>query len=170
MSPTSRLKRALVTLLLHFARIYAITVDVRRDSPDTDVKKAFRTVILKAHPDNVEGSADAAKKLTVAYGDWQDSLKSPGKAGRPTGAAPKTDRESMASTGGPGAKRNKEYRVNSEAVLLTYQGFPDLGSWLAFCSFLEQQPKTWRVKRWSATLETNEDGSLHAHVMLQFYS
>ena len=47
MSPTSRLKRVLVTLLLHFARIYAITVDVSRDSPDTDVKKAFRKVILK---------------------------------------------------------------------------------------------------------------------------
>ena len=52
MSPTSRLKRALVTLLLHFARIYALTVDVSRDSPDTDVKKAFRKVILKVYPDS----------------------------------------------------------------------------------------------------------------------
>ena len=68
MSPTSRLKRALVILLLHFAHIYTITVDVSRDSPDTDVKKAFRKVILKAHPDKVGGSVDAAKKLTVAYG------------------------------------------------------------------------------------------------------
>ena len=73
MSPASRLKRALVTLLLHFARIYAITVDVSRDSPDADVKKAFRKVMLKAHPDKVGGSVDAAKKLTVAYSSWQDA-------------------------------------------------------------------------------------------------
>ena len=67
MSPASRLKRALVTVLFHFAHIYAITADVSRDSPDTDVKKVSRKVILKAHPDKVGGSVDPAKKLTVAY-------------------------------------------------------------------------------------------------------
>ena len=118
------MKRALVTPSLHFARIYAITVDVSRDCPDTDVKKVFRKVILKAHPDKVGGSVDAAKKLTVAYSSWQDAARSTGKAGRPTAAAPKTDPQAMARTGGPAAKR-KEYRINSEAVLLTCKGLPD---------------------------------------------
>ena len=97
MSPTSRLKRALATLLLHFARAFTVTIAISRDSPDSDVQKAFRKVMLKAHPDKAGGCADAAKKLNAACSSWQDSKKIPGKAGRPGGTATKTDAQAMAS-------------------------------------------------------------------------
>ena len=44
-------KRALVSVLLELARIYALDLNLNRDSSDTDVKKAFRRVVLKVHPD-----------------------------------------------------------------------------------------------------------------------
>ena len=79
MSPASRLKRALVTLLLHFARIYTVTIAVTRDSPDAAVRSAFRKVILKAHPDKAGGCAHAAQKLNTAYGSWQDAPRTVAK-------------------------------------------------------------------------------------------
>ena len=30
--------------------------------------------------------------------------------------------------------------------------------------------RAWRVQYWTATLERNADGKLHAHLMLQFFS
>lgn len=168
MSPASRMKRALVSLLLHLARIYSVTVAVSRDSPDPEVRSAYRRVCLKVHPDKAGGCKDAAVNLNVAYSSWVDATRTPGKAGRPSKPQARTATHSSLSSSSPDAKRRKEYRIQSEAVLLTYQKFPGLGSWLPFCAFLEARPKTWRVSRWSATLETNQDGTLHAHVMLQF--
>ena len=44
-------KRALVSLLLRLASLYSLTLGVKRDSPDTEVKSAFRRVSKKAYPD-----------------------------------------------------------------------------------------------------------------------
>ena len=49
MSPAQLAKRALFVLLLAFARVYHLDLNLNRDSPDADVKKGFRKVILKAH-------------------------------------------------------------------------------------------------------------------------
>ena len=56
MSATQLAKRALVVLLLAFARVYHLDLKLNRDSADTDVKKGFRRVIVKAHPDKPGGS------------------------------------------------------------------------------------------------------------------
>jgi len=48
MSFAKQAKRALVTVLLELARIYGLDLNVNRLSPDKDVKKAFRKVIVKA--------------------------------------------------------------------------------------------------------------------------
>ena len=44
-------KRALVKVLLALAIVYAVRVDVSRESPDPEVAKAYRRIDLKAHPD-----------------------------------------------------------------------------------------------------------------------
>ena len=172
MTPTSKMKRALVSLILHFARIYGVTLSVNRDSPDQDVRTSYRKVLLKAHPDKPGGSEAATKRLTLAHKNWQDAANHRGKAGRPCNPEPQSQSHAMSSADpSPGAKKRNDYRIQSQAVMLTYQGFPDLASWLPFVSFFEASPKSWKVKYWSATLETNKkEGTLHAHVMLQFHT
>ena len=55
MGPASALKRALIKLLLAIAREFAITLSMSRDNaPDEQVKKAFRKVILRIHPDKLD--------------------------------------------------------------------------------------------------------------------
>ena len=44
-------KRALVSLLHRLALLYAVTLEVKRDSPDAEVKRAFRKVFKKRHPE-----------------------------------------------------------------------------------------------------------------------
>ena len=69
MSPTQRLKRVLVSILLELARVYSLDLNLSRDAPDADVKRAFRRVIIKAHPDK-GGSEAATKKLNEAWVKW----------------------------------------------------------------------------------------------------
>lgn len=168
MSPASLLKRALVSLLLSLASQYEVALKVNRDSPDQLVKAAFRKVILRAHPDKATGSEEHTKKLNDAYGKWQDSLR---KNGRPPKPATKTHTD--VSVGASGAsKKNppRQYRIQSQAVLLTYQGFPGVDAWPAFLAFVRRNLSDWRVRFWCATLETNKDASPHAHMMVQFTS
>ena len=56
MSPGSALKRALISLLLALAHQYDLVLNINRDSPDQQVKSAFRKVVLRAHPDKPGGS------------------------------------------------------------------------------------------------------------------
>ena len=51
LSPQEVAKRALVSLLLFFARSDSLAVDVRRGSPDPDVVRAFKRVARAVHPD-----------------------------------------------------------------------------------------------------------------------
>ena len=44
-------KRALVGLLHRLAVLYTVTLGVKRDSLDAEVKRAFRKVRKKSHPD-----------------------------------------------------------------------------------------------------------------------
>ena len=61
-SPAMQARRALVKLLLVIASVYTVVVNLRRDSPDADVERAFKKVFLKAHPDK-GGSEEHAKQL-----------------------------------------------------------------------------------------------------------
>ena len=81
MSAAQLKKRALVTLLLTLARLYSLDINLTRDSADEFVKKAFRKVILKAHPDK-GGSEEAMKKLNEAWAEWTEASKAKKKPGR----------------------------------------------------------------------------------------
>ena len=60
-TPLQAAKRVFVSLLLTLARAYEIAVKINRESPDKDVKAAFRKVSLKVHPDKGGRSEDFAK-------------------------------------------------------------------------------------------------------------
>ena len=44
-------KRAFVKVLLSLAVSYAVTIEVNRDSADSDVLRAYKRLVLKVHPD-----------------------------------------------------------------------------------------------------------------------
>ena len=37
-----------------------------------------------------------------------------------------------------------------------------------FCTFVADHVAAWKVKYWTATMETDKSGSLHMHIMVQF--
>ena len=61
MSPATALKRALVSLLLSIARQYGIVLNIKRDSPDEHIKKSFRKVVIRVHPDKAGGCQETTK-------------------------------------------------------------------------------------------------------------
>ena len=171
-----RAKRALVTLLLALASKYNVVLDLRRESADEVVRKAFRKVSLKTHPDR-GGDPEEQKKLNAANDAWQAARNAPKQkrggwnAGRQgANKAPKS--EGLATTS-PRARQRKAhekgYRIRSTGSLLTYQKFADAGVWLRFVSFVEQFLERHGIRHWCATMETNADGTYHLHVMLQFH-
>ena len=83
MSPLQQMKRVLVTILLELARQSGLDVKLTRDAPDTDVKKVFRRVILKVHPDKVGGCEAKAKRLNEAWSKWLQAGRCKNKGGRP---------------------------------------------------------------------------------------
>ena len=164
MSPSARLKRALVKLLLTLARQLSIALDVSRDSPDDRVKTAYKKVLLRVHPDKPGGSTERTKELTGLMGQWQECQRG---RGRPSAkAAPASSTSTAIAPRRPGKRAG--YRIHGQATLLTYQKFPDVAHWTLFVQFVQSMQKKWQCKYWTATLETNQDGSPHAHLMVQF--
>ena len=53
-----------------------------------------------------------------------------------------------------------QYRIQSLAVLLTFQKFTDKAVWPRFTKFVRDNLQEWSVKMWCATMETNEDGRM----------
>ena len=155
-------KRLLVTLLLTFARQYRVKLVISRESDDQDVMKAYKKVVLKAHPDKGGRDGDA-QKLIEARDVWEEAKKSSKPPPRPATSSPTDLGMSPAQ---PSDK--KGFRIQSVAVLLTYHGFSGLSHWHDFLVSLQGLLKSWNVWRWCATLEESKLGNLHAHVMLQF--
>ena len=63
-------KRELVKLLKSLAAKYKVHLELSRDSSEQDLKKAFRKVSVKAHPDKGGDVADF-QKLSAANDSWQ---------------------------------------------------------------------------------------------------
>ena len=74
MSPTQLLKRALVSLLLSFAQQFNVALQLNRDSPDEVVKKSFKKVNLKIHPDKPCGCKESQQKLNDAPAEVRRTL------------------------------------------------------------------------------------------------
>ena len=79
-SPLQAAKRAFVSILLSLAGVYELILDITRDSEDAAIKKAFRKVSVKAHPDKGGDTADF-QRLTAARDTWLQA------AGRAQGAS-----------------------------------------------------------------------------------
>ena len=112
-------KRLLVTLLLTLARRYHVTLTISRESDDKEVVKAFRKIVLKAHPDK-GGSAGDAQKLNEARGAWEDAKKNSNPGPKPATQPTSSPDGLTISPAQPSAK--KGFRIQSIAVLLTYHG------------------------------------------------
>ena len=167
-SAVDQAKRALISLINLLSQIYKFRVTVTRDSGDTDVSKAYRALSKKVHPDK-GGKTEDQKKLNNAYGAWEDARKHAGRRGRPSKEDVRAN--SSAQPVGPTlpeAAAEKAYQIHSAAVLLTYHGFVDLAQWFRFLAFVRDGLSKWRVRYWTGTLETNENGNFHVHLMLQF--
>lgn len=173
-------KRAMVSLLLRVAALYAVTVKVKRDSPDGEVKRAFRQVCKKSHPDR-GGDKAHQQQLNDAYAAWESAQRAAKEKAANREATKRTrtttkaqeDRVSSGVVSLPSweqARREKNFRFQSVAVLLTYQRFDDSAVWEKFLRFVRENLLAWKVKFWCATMETNADQTYHLHLMLQFYS
>ena len=163
-----RTQRAFVSLLLLLARSYNVTTHVTRESSDAGVLKAFKRVARVVRPDK-GGSLVDQQRLNVARDRWQEARSEPRcGAGRPAGGGA-ADAEGevgpLLPTASPG---RSEFRINSPAVMLTYQSVKDLAQWRRFVDFTRLRLKSWKVKFWSATLEANSEEGSHALLMLQF--
>ena len=66
-------KRELVKVLKSLAAKYKIHLELLRDSSEKDVKKAFRKVSLKAHPDKGGQKADV-QRLQAAKEAWDKAM------------------------------------------------------------------------------------------------
>jgi hypothetical protein len=120
-------KRALVTLLVTFARHYQVTLTISRESGDADVVKAFKKVVLKAHPDK-GGRAGDASKLNDVRQVWETAKKNvhppPSNSDN---RGPAAHDMSISPPVQPLAQQG--FRIQSLAVLLTYHGFTGVSHW-----------------------------------------
>ena len=166
LSPQEVAKRAFVSLLLVLARSYSLAVDVRRESPDADLLRAFKRVSRVVHPDK-GGRLQDQQRLNAARDQWDEARRdSRPQRGRPAGSG------AAGASAGPllptAAPRRAEFCIHSTAVLLTYQAVKDMEQWRRLIDFVGSRLKTWRVKYWTETLEANTDGGFHIHMKLQF--
>ena len=170
-SALDKAKRALVVVIRALAALYAVHVDVTRESEDVAISKAYRALSRKVHPDK-GGDAEDQKKLNASHEDWRAALRGRGVAGRPKAKAKPEAGPSQGASPTVLADQpaQKNFFILSAAVLLTYQGFEGSIQWKRFVLWVRDSVREWRVRYWTATLETNANGMHHAHLMLQFIS
>ena len=162
-------KRALVGILRTLAASYGVALSLKRDATDPEVSGAYQKVSRRVHPDRGGNTEDQAA-LNNAHDAWEAAKR----ARKPRG---KHEREQKPE-GAPaplvrwrlvGKQTVASFRFQSVGVLLTYQKFPDSTCWTRFVNFVQAQLAGWKARFWCATLETNQDGTHHLHLMLQFF-
>ena len=165
-------KRALVRLLLHLAKLYRVVLGITRDSADDDIRKSYKKVSRKAHPDH-GGSGEHQQTLNDTYSAWEQTKRE--AKGRGRGRQRSTAEPSHGASGvllplRSQAEVKKDFRFQSAAVLLTYQKFETKSVWEDFVAHVRESTRQWKAKFWCATMETNSDCTFHLHLALQFYA
>ena len=126
-------KRALVTLLNRLASVYAVVLGVTRDSSDEDVRRAYRKLSKKCHPDK-GGKREHQQSLNAALDTWEGAKK----ATKEKAAQKASETARRQGERGPdvaavvlsrGRNFTKEFRFRGAACLLTYQSFEEQGVW-----------------------------------------
>lgn len=154
-------KRALVSVLLALAQQYGVCLQVCRESSDSRVESAFRSVVKKVHPDKGGNVADM-QRLQKAMEEWRAAK---GKTGRVGGRPARR----VTAIQGDGEKKRRSYNILSSAVLLTYHGI-EVHMWAAFVAFVKDHLVEWGVAKWCASMERCESGKPHLHLMIQFFA
>ena len=93
-----------------------------RDSPDKEVEKVFRRVLLRAHPDK-GGNVEHIQKLNTAKENW-DKLRRQSDS-KNSSSPPENQAGNAESSSNSLAMPNKGKRIQSVAILLTYNGVKD---------------------------------------------
>ena len=75
-------KRQLVRLLRELGQTYGVQVGVTRESPPEEVKRAFRSVARKAHPDKPGGCTKDFQALSARHDAWADLHRAERHVGR----------------------------------------------------------------------------------------
>lgn len=164
-------KRAFIKVLLQLAVVYGIALSLTRDSAAVAITAAFRKVAVKAHPDK-GGSLEDQKALNTARDEWETAVADApgrGKKRKATDAGQPAPSKQQVQEIPDRAARPKHFRIQSLAVLLTFQKFVDLTVWCRFIKFVRDQIDEWGVRLWCATMETNDDGTYHFHLCVQFH-
>ena len=143
---------------------------VTRDSTDTEVRGAFKTMSRKCHPDRRGGSNEHQKALNLAHESWQAAKKATEECKRKTQRKARAPTDTVVLSAWRQKRLRKEFRFRSAVVLLTYQKFEKPDVWKRFLKFVRSRLFQWKVQYWCATLETNADATHHLHLALQFYS
>ena len=81
-------KRQLVRLLRELGQTYGVQVGVTRESPPLEVKRAFRSVARKAHPDKPGGCTKDFQALSARHDAWADLHRAERHVGRPPKVRP----------------------------------------------------------------------------------
>ena len=173
-SPALAARRSLVQVLLALAAAYGVLLTLTRDARDEQVVAAYKKVTRKVHPDKGGSTADF-QRLQAAKDEWEAKRSSRGQAGRPQSQgkpraqaqAQQPRSEIVAELADPEQVR-KSFRIQSGAVLLTYNGVRDVAQWHRFVAFVNANFRRWGVCHWCATLEATRKGALHIHCMVQF--
>ena len=120
-----RAKRALVSLLARLADLYFVVFEITRDSADVDIRRFFKKVSRKTHPDccGTSGHQQTLKDTYSAWGPSQRDAKGRGRRRQPATTTPARDTSGVLLPLRVEPKTKKDFRFESAAVLLTYQKF-----------------------------------------------
>ena len=122
-------RRALVKVMRRLARANKLKLDLAFDATDAQVLAAYKRLARKCHPDK-GGRTAHMQELQAAKNEWDKSKDEATSGGRPQehshDQAPADSRQM--------AEVEKDYRIRSQAVLLTFSGVADLAQWRRFFS------------------------------------
>ena len=133
-------KRALVGILRTLAASYGVALSLKRDATDPEVSGAYQKVSRRVHPDRGGNTEDQAA-LNNAHDAWEAAKR----ARKPRG------------------KHEREQKPEGAPAPLVRWRL------VGKQNFVQAQLAGWKARFWCATLETNQDGTHHLHLMLQFF-